>query len=185
MLLRSILVAVVIACSTPVLSQTAQEPFGSLGEAWASKADWNAPEPWRTDHWYFQTAFYTWHFHPDDNHKQSIALDSSYVFDQRWLGGQWLVGLGLFTNSFGQFSQYLYGGLKWRPIQEHQPFYVKLSAGVVHGYSGEYQDKIPFNSSGFAPVIIPSVGYCWVRYCTEAVLLGGNGMLFMVGMSVP
>ena len=42
-----------------------------------------------------------------------------------------------FTNSFGQFSQYLYGGLKWRPIAEHQPFYVKLSAGVLHGYSGE------------------------------------------------
>ncbi len=185
MLLRSFIAAVVLACSTLAHSQTAQDPFGSLGELWATKAQWNAPEPWRTDRWYFQTALYTWHFHPDDDHKQSIALDSSYYFDERWLEGQWLIGLGLFTNSFGQFSQYLYGGLRWRPIPEHQPFYIKLTAGVLHGYSGEYQDKIPYNSSGFAPAIVPSIGYCWVRYCTEAILLGANAMMFTVGMTIP
>jgi len=185
MLLRSFLAAVAFACSAFAHAQTAKEPFGSLGETWATSAQWNVPEPWRTDHWYVQTALYTWHFHYDSNHKQSIALDTTYVFDERWLEGQWLVGLGLFTNSFGQFSQYLYGGLKWRPIADHQPFYVKLSAGVLHGYSGEYQDKIPFNSTGFAPAIVPSVGYCWVRYCAEAILLGANAMMFTVGMTMP
>jgi hypothetical protein len=185
MLLRSILAAIVLACTPIAQSQTAQEPFGSLGEAWASKADWNAPEPWRTDRWYFQTAVYTWHFHPDDDHQQPVLLDSEYRFANRWLEGQPLVGLSLFTNSFGQFSQFLYAGLQWRPIAEHQPFYVKVAAGVLHGYRGEYQDKVPFNSSGFAPVILPSVGYCWVRYCTEAILLGGNAMVFSIGMTVP
>jgi hypothetical protein len=185
MLLRSILAAIVLACSPIVQSQTAHEPFGSLGELWASKADWNAPEPWRTDRWYFQTAVWTWHFHPDDDHKQSVLLDTEYRFDRRWLEGQPIAGLALFTNSFGQFSQFLYAGLQWRPIPQHQPFYVKVAAGVLHGYRGEHQDKIPFNSTGFAPIILPSVGYCWVRYCTEAILLGGNAMLFSVGMTVP
>ena len=89
------------------------------------------------------------------------------------------------TNSFGQFSQYLYGGLQWRPIEEHQPFYVKVSAGLLHGYHGEYQDKIPFNHYGIAPAIVPSVGYCYIRYCGEFVVLGGAGALFMVGVTLP
>ena len=83
MSLRSIIAAVVFACSTLAHAQTAQDPFGSLGELWATKAQWNAPEPWRTDRWYFQTALYTWHFHYDSDHKQSIALNSSYYFDER------------------------------------------------------------------------------------------------------
>jgi hypothetical protein len=156
----------------------------SLGSLWAPDA-WDAPEPWKTDRWYFQAAYYTWHFHYDPAHKQSIMGIGEYRLDEHWLGGQWIVGLGLFTNSFGQFSQYLYGGLMWRPIPEEQPFYVKVSAGLLHGYEGEYKNKIPFNNYGTAPAIIPSVGYCWVRYCTEAVLLGGAGMLFTVGMTVP
>jgi len=29
------------------------------------------------------------------------------------------------------------------------------------------------------------VGYCWDRYCSELVLLGANGMLFTVGVTLP
>ncbi len=151
----------------------------------APKSAWDAPEPWRTDRWYLQTSLATWHFHYDANHEQAALVDLSYYYKERWLDGQWFAGLALFTNSFGQFSQYLYGGLKWRPWAEQPPFYVKVSAGVVHGYSGEYQDKIPFNSTGFAPGIIPSVGYCWNRWCGEVVLLGFNALLFNVGVTMP
>lgn len=185
MLLRSFIAAVALACATLTHAQTAQDPFGSLGELWATKDQWNAPEPWRTDRWYFQTALYTWHYHYDSDHKQSVMLDSEYRFNEYWLEGQVFMGLTLFTNSFGQFSQYLYAGLQWRPIKDDPKFYIKLSGGVLHGYSGEYQDKIPFNSSGFAPAIVPSVGYCWVRYCTEAIFLGANALMWSVGMSVP
>ena len=62
--------------------------------------------------------------------------DLTYRFDDSWLGGQWIAGGSLFTNSFGQFSQLVYGGLLWRPLEEHQPFYLKLGAGILHGYSG-------------------------------------------------
>jgi hypothetical protein len=148
---------------------------------------WDASEPWRTDRFYFQFAFYTWHFHYDSDHQQSYLFDSEYHFKEMWLGGQVITGLALFQNSFGQFSQYMFGGLMWRPLEDNQPFYVKLTAGPLHGYTGQYQHKVPFNSSsGWAPAIIPSVGYCVEkRYCSEFVLLGANAALFTVGVTVP
>jgi len=147
---------------------------------------WDAPEPWRTDRFYFQFAFYTWHFHYDPDHQQSYLFDSEYHFKETWLGGQWIAGLALFQNSFGQFSQYIFGGLVWRPIETEQPFYVKLTAGPLHGYTGQYQNKVPFNHDGWAPAIIPGVGYCVMkRYCGEFVLLGTNAALFTIGMTVP
>ena len=146
---------------------------------------WDAPEPWKTDRFYFQFAYYTLHFNSDPEHQQSYAFDMEYRFDRYWLEGQWLTGLSLLQNSFGQFSQYAYGGLQWRPWKDHPQGYVKVTAGLLHGYTGEYRDKIPFNHYEIAPAIIPSVGYCWSRYCGEFVLLGGAGALFTVGMTVP
>lgn len=155
-------------------------------KAFEIPSPWDAPEPWRTDRFYFQFAYYTLHFHYDEDHQQSYMFDAEYHFKETWLGGQWIAGMALFQNSFGQFSQYLFGGLLWRPIESEQPFYVKLTAGPLHGYSGEFRDKVPFNSSGVAPAIIPGVGYCVMkRYCGEFILLGANAALFTIGMTVP
>ena len=88
-----------------------------------------------------------------------------------------LFGLALFIYTIGLASgPAFFGGLVWRPIESEQPFYVKLTAGPLHGYTGQYQNKVPFNSSsGWAPAIIPGVGYCVMkRYCGEFVLLGTN-----------
>jgi len=169
----------------PAAAAATPEKQPSLASEWSSRPGWDAPEPWRTDRWYVQFAYYTWHFNPDPDHQQSYVVDTSYYLNEYWLEGQWFVGLSLFQNSFGQFSQYLYGGLKWRPWKEQQPFYVKVSAGLLHGYKDEYRDKIPFNGNGIAPAIVPSVGYCWTRYCGEFVLLGGNAALFTVGVTLP
>lgn len=174
------------AVSTPTAATPAADAPKSEERLAFDSAAWDAPEPWRTDRWYFQTAYYTWHFHYDEDHQQSYLFDAEYHFKETWLGGQWIAGLALFQNSFGQFSQYIFGGLVWRPIEEHQPFYVKLTAGPLHGYTGQYQDKVPFNHDGWAPAIIPGVGYCVMkRYCGEFVLLGTNAALFTVGMTVP
>lgn len=187
--IRSVLsgaaLALLLALSGVAAAQSRESTASSLGSLWASKDAWDAPEPWRTDRWYVQFGYYTWHFYYDAAHKQSYAVDTQYRLDERWLGGQWIVGLGLFQNSFGQFSQYLYGALQWRPLAEHQPFYVKVSAGLLHGYEGQYKNKIPFNSAGVAPAIVPSVGYCWTRYCAEAIMLGTNGILFTAGVTLP
>lgn len=173
------------ATAMPTPATPAADPPKAEDRLDLARSAWDAPEPWRTDRWYFQTAYYTWHFHYDSNHKQSVTGDLTYRTDYRWLGGQVIGGFALFTNSFGQFSQYAYGALQWRPLEEHPEGYVKVSAGLVHGYSGEYKDKIPFNEYGIAPVIIPSVGYCWNRYCGEFILLGFNAMQFTVGVTLP
>jgi hypothetical protein len=153
----------------------------------AEKSPWDAAEPWRTDRFYFQTSIYTAHFHPSDEHdNHSYLANLEYRFDKSWLEGQWIAGGASFKNSFGQWCQYLYGGLLWRPFVQAQPLYFKLTAGLLHGYKEPYQDKIPFNSdNGFAPAILPSMGYCYDRYCTELIVYGAAGLMLTVGVTLP
>ncbi len=165
------------APATPAVPESLSAEFRSA---------WDAPEPWRTDRFYFQTSVATVHFSSDpkhDNHQKLIY--GEWRLPSYWLGGQWLVGASFFDNSFGQPSQFVFGGLLWRPVEKAPEFYVKLAAGVIHGYSGEFQNKIPFNSSGYAPGIVPGVGYCYRRFCGEMILFGTAGALWTVGLTVP
>jgi hypothetical protein len=146
----------------------------------ASQAE-SVAEPWRTDRFYFETSLYTHHFSYDPAHvdKQKLILAEWNITEQ------WLLGASFFDNSFGQPTEYVYGGWRYRPFEQLQPFYVKVSAGLTHGYKDQYRDKIPFNHSGIAPVVIPSVGYCFSRVCSELVLFGGAGMLVTLGVTIP
>jgi hypothetical protein len=178
--LLSALAATTLTIPT-VMAQQAADPAAEA----AIKA-WSAPEPWRTDRFYLQTSAATWHFNSDDEHDNSQALvNAEWRLDKNWLKGQVLLGAASFDNSYGQATWYAYGGLLWRPVDTVQPLYLKLTAGVIHGYRGEYQDKIPMNNSGYAPGIIPSVGYCYNRFCTELVVFGGAGMMLTVGATLP
>jgi hypothetical protein len=142
---------------------------------------WSAPEPWRTDRFYLETSLYTRHWHSDPAH-----VDHQKLILGEWnLTEQWLLGASVFDNSFGQPSQYVYGGYRWRPFDALQPFYVKVSAGLVHGYKDEFRDKIPLNHAGIAPVIVPSLGYCINRLCSELVVFGGAGVLLTLGVTIP
>lgn len=60
--------------------------------------------------------------------------------------------------------------------------YVKLSAGLIEGYKGEYDDKIPLNHMGVAPVIIPSFGAHWGPVGAEFVVLGAAAGMINVGL---
>ena len=142
---------------------------------------WDAPEPWRTDRFMLGTSVYTKHFSYNPAHD-----DHQKLIQGEWnVTGQWLAGVALFDNSFGQATQYVYGGYRLRPLEQLQPLYLKVTAGLVHGYSGQYQNKIPFNNLGVAPVIIPSVGYCVNRFCSEAVFFGAAGVMVTIGVTVP
>ena len=90
----------------------------------ASQAE-SVSEPWRTDRFYFETSLYTRHFSNDPAHvdKQKLILGEWNITEQ------WLVGASFFDNSFGQPTQYVYGGWRYRPFEQLQPFYVKVSAG--------------------------------------------------------
>ncbi|EXI77193.1 MAG: hypothetical protein AW10_03959 [Candidatus Accumulibacter appositus] len=179
------LAATTLAVPAAMAQQLAADPAKTAAQQ-TLEAAWSAPEPWRTDRFYLQTSVASAHFHPDDEHDNSQQLiNAEWRTDKRWLAGQVLVGAASFDNSFGQASWYAYGGLLWRPAETVQPFYLKLTAGVLHGYRGEYQDKIPFNDSGYAPAILPAMGYCYNRFCTELVVFGAAGMMLTVGATLP
>ena len=158
----------------------AQSPATSPPDQPASRTE-SVAEPWRTDRFYLETSLYTHHFSYDPAHvdKQKLILGEWNITEQ------WLVGASFFDNSFGQPTQYIYGGWRYRPFEQLQPFYIKLSAGLVHGYKEPYQDKIPFNNSGVAPGFVPSVGYCFNRFCSELILFGGAGILITLGVTIP
>jgi hypothetical protein len=161
-------------------SALAQSPPSPPPAPPASQVE-SVAEPWRTDRFYLETSLYTRHFSNDPAHvdKQKLVLGEWNITEQ------WLVGASFFDNSFGQPTQYVYGGWRYRPFEQLQPFYVKVSAGLTHGYKDQYRDKIPFNHSGIAPIVIPSIGYCFSRVCSELVLFGGAGMLVTLGVTIP
>jgi hypothetical protein len=164
--------------SLPVPEAAQSAPAGA--QATAASA-WDAPEPWRTDRFYLETSVYTHHFeyNPDhDNHQDLIAAEWNIT-------EQWLVGASAFDNSFDQPTQYVYGGYRFRPFESLQPLYLKLTAGLVHGYMGAHQNSIPLNGLGTAPAILPSLGYCLNRLCSELVVFGLAGALVTVGITLP
>jgi len=159
----------------PAAADSANAPPTSYRSAW------DAPEPWRTDRFYLETSLWTTHFNSDPAHDNTQNL----ILGEWNITEQWLVGASIFDNSFGQSSQYVYGGYRFRPFESAQQLYFKVSVGLVHGYTGEFKNKIPLNNSGIAPVIVPSVGYCINRFCSEFVLFGTAGALITLGVTIP
>ena len=118
--------------------------------------------------------------HIRDNHL--IAVER--LFSDPVLAGaqRGLLGLALFNNSFGQFSQYLYVGQEWDVARlAGGMLYANLTAGLLHGYKGEFENKIPFNDLGVAPVLIPNLGWRSGRFSLGASVLGFNGLLLTFG----
>lgn len=182
-LLAALAAVVGMTVGTGALAQASAPAATAPVEA---KSRWDAPEPWRTDRFYFQTSIYTAHFNPSDEHNNhSYLANLEYRFDKTWLEGQWIAGGASFKNSFSQWCQYLYGGLLWRPFVDAQPLYFKLTAGLLHGYKEPYEDKIPYNFNGFGPGILPAVGYCHDRYCTELIIYGTAGLMLTLGVTLP
>lgn len=126
--------------------------------------------------WYLQASVYTHHYSSDpehNNHQDLIGLE-------REEPSGWLFGGATFRNSFSQRSYYAYAGKRYESAD--YPVYIKLSGGVVEGYHGQYQDKIPLNRFGVAPVIIPSLGVHYGPVAAELVLLGFNAAMVTTGV---
>jgi len=126
---------------------------------------------WEVDQWYVFTSLYTQHFDEDPDHvnnQKMLGLESQ-------MKNQWVFGLAVFDNSFGQNSQYLYTGYKW-DLFGSQLWYFKLTGGLLHGYKEPYEDKIPLNELGVAPAIVPTLGFQYKFFVAEANL-GGLAVL--------
>jgi hypothetical protein len=128
-----------------------------------------------------QTSLYTRHFRPDPRHNNHQRL----VDIEYWRADGWLLGFAWFSNSFRQPTQYVFGGYRWRPFDERPEVYLKLSGGLLHGYAGEFRDKIPFNGSGIAPALVPALGWSTSRFNAEIVLFGTAGLMITTGIFLP
>jgi hypothetical protein len=94
-----------------------------------------------------------------------------------------LAGATLFKNSFHQSTGYAYIGFRQPLIGNYRNnIYVKLTSGVMHGYRGEFRDKIPFNRFGTSVVAIPSAGVQLNNFTAETVLFGAAGVMVNVGL---
>jgi hypothetical protein len=140
-------------------------------------SDSGEPSDWDVVAWNLQTSLYTYHFDPDPDHvnnQKLISLEAIFAND-------WLAGLAVFDNSFGQNSQFLYVGKTWA-ISKSGLWYFKLTGGLLHGYKEPYEDKIPLNGLGIAPAIVPTLGFRYKRVLVEAQLAGTAAMMITAGV---
>ena len=128
--------------------------------------------------WRFQTSLYTKHWSPDPEHVNNSKL-LNIEFETR---SEWIYGLAHFDNSFGQPSQLLYAGRSWSLFNKDWAYF-KLSGGLIHGYKEPYDNKIPLNGLGIAPVIIPTLGLKHKRVFTELQILGAAAITVTAGFS--
>ncbi len=113
-----------------------------------------------------------WTWNEDHRHVYLIGLE-------RHQPDNWLWGAGLFSNSFGQPTGYVYYGYEWNDLFGVPRVFFKLAAGIMYGYVGQYQDKVPLNYKGFSPIIVPALGYRLTpQDAVQIAPLGKAGVLF-------
>ena len=121
---------------------------------------------------------YVYHYHHNPEHNNKPWLTGlEWAPRNSWLD----FGAVYFRNSFDQPSLYAYAGKRWFPGHDEQGFYLKLTAGPLYGYRGQYEDKVPFNHDGLAWAIIPGIGYQYRAVDAQFVFLGGAALLFTFG----
>ncbi|WP_191490088.1 sn-glycerol-3-phosphate transporter [Pseudomonas sp. FEN] len=126
--------------------------------------------------WYLQASVFTRHFSPNPEHNDHQDL----IGLERNEASGFIYGAATFRNSFSQRSYYAYAGKRFESAD--YPLYLKVTGGLLQGYTGQYRDKIPLNHLGVAPVIIPSLGVHYGPVATEVVLLGFNAAMLTAGV---
>lgn len=135
----------------------------------------DAPPP--THRGEFTFSPYTIHWSNNPEHKNVVLA----ALDEQLPGGR-LCGISLFSNSFGQPSGYVYAGQQFNGMFGHPRVFLKVTGGIMYGYVGQYQKKVPLNYRGFSPAIIPSLGYKLTEHDSVQVkLLGTAGLMFSWG----
>lgn len=113
-----------------------------------------------------------WSNSSDHKHVYLLGIERAQADGFIW-------GLSAFSNSFGQPSAYAYYGYRWDNLFGNPKVYAKLSAGIIYGYKGQYEDKVPFNHDGFGLGIIPAIGYRLTsKDALQVGMLGAAGLIF-------
>ena len=131
-----------------------------------------APEPAYRTEMAFSPYTHHWHYNPEHKPVFLVSLHEQ-------LPGGRLCGISLFSNSFGQPSAYVYAGQQFEAWLGVPALSLKVTAGILYGYVGQYQDKVPFNHKGFSPAIIPAVSYNLTpRDALQVDVLGKAAVMF-------
>jgi hypothetical protein len=149
-----------------------------LARAWSPCPGYAADDPSQTRSVFLSP--YTHHWRHSDDHQPVFLLGA-----QRHLPNDRLCGISVFSNSFGQPSLYAFTGWHWPQVsQRHPRLYASLTAGVLYGYVGPHQDKVPLNVKGFSPALIPALGWrLRGDAAVEVHVLGTAALMF--GLSRP
>lgn len=124
---------------------------------------------------------YTYHYSYSSDHKPVVLLGLT-----KGLEGRWMAGGAVFSNSFGQPSAYLFAGQRYVNPFGFENWYLQWNAGLLYGYVGEYQDKVPYNHNGFSPGLVASIGYQFNKQVyAEIDVLGGAGLMFSMVFPLP
>lgn len=133
-----------------------------------------APAPEAGPQWTLTLAPIVYHWKYDPDHKPAFIV----TLERRGAGNRFY-GLALFRNSFAQPSTFAYAGLRWDHLWGQPQLSAKLAAGVIYGYVGQYEDKVPFHWNGFFPAAVPSLGYRFgPRDSLDLMMLGTAALAF-------
>lgn len=136
-----------------------------------------APEPKHRGEFVFSPYTHHWTHNPEHKPVVLVAVDEQ-------LPGNRFCGVAFFSNSFGQPSTFVYAGQQFNNMLGNPKLFVKVTAGILYGYVGQYKDKVPLNHGGFSPAIIPSIGYRLTEHDSLQVkVLGTAGLMFSYGRS--
>ncbi len=113
------------------------------------------------------------HLHYSAEHRYVWALGVERQRDDNWLAGA-----SYFSNSFGQPSAYLYVGRRFPSLFDQPQLFAQVSGGLLYGYVGAYQHKVPFNHNGYSPGALVSLGWQFNKNASATVhLLGDAGAM--------
>lgn len=112
------------------------------------------------------------HYRSDPEHHERPGLVG---FDYTPQGSEWMIGGATFRNSFRQRSMYAYTGRRFSAV--NSPAYLQITTGLIAGYRGEYRNKLPLNTLGVAPAVVPSVGIEMNGYRGEIIVLGNAALM--------
>jgi hypothetical protein len=127
-------------------------------------------------HWRLVASPFSIHFRSSEEHEHVWAIGAERQSDNGWLyGGSY------FSNSFGQDSGYLYFGQRYPGIFGEPPLFFQWSAGLLYGYKGKYENKVPLNYRGFSPGAVVSLGWQIDRQMSvQGNLLGDAALMLQV-----
>jgi len=127
-------------------------------------------------YWRLAVSPFSYHFRYSAEHQYVWAMGGEW---QR--PDDWLAGASYFSNSFGQPSAYLYVGKRWTNLFGEPRLFTQLSGGLLYGYRGKYEDKVPLNHNGFSPGALVSLGWQFNRnFALTGHLLGDAGVMLQL-----